>query len=104
MNKERRPNGHGPKETIAIALIVVATIIGAIWAMATDSKAQSYSSTPSMRTIPLCQSEDGSEDTLPCYWDAGSGGNGEGESFTVHDYGDRLVYDYGFGRLESLPK
>lgn len=104
MNRERRPNGHGIKETVLILIIIALVAFGVIYTVATDSKAQSYSSTPSVRTIPLCQSEDGSEDTLPCYWDAGSGGNGVGESFTVHDGGDRLWYDYGNGRLESLPK
>lgn len=44
-----------------------------------------------LHTVPACEYEDGSSQAI-CGWDAGSAGNGVGESFISLDYGTTTVY------------
>jgi hypothetical protein len=52
-----------------------------------------------------CQAEDGSVGALPCRWDAGTAGNGLGESFVVLNGGvtadgfQRVIYVYDSGKV-----
>lgn len=42
--------------------------------------------------VPPCTDE-GTTTQATCHWDAQTQGNGVGRSFTLYDYGQRVVYD-----------
>jgi hypothetical protein len=70
---------HHTRNTIAAVLAITAGLtIGALTTPA-DATAPTHT--------PPCATEDGSGGPLPCYWNAGTAGNGIGESFTVHPDG-----------------
>lgn len=69
------------RNTIAAVLAITAGLtIGALTTPADATPATAPITTP-------CAYEDGSGGPLPCRWDAGTAGNGIGESFTVHPGG-----------------
>ena len=48
--------------------------------------------TKDTKAVPKCHSEDDSTQPV-CHWDAASQGNKVGKSFTVYNYGEKVVYD-----------
>lgn len=78
--------------------------VGALWVvslgyLAFGEPEPVQAQTPISVTLPACENEDGSGGPIPCRWDAGESGNGEGLSFTIVAPN---VYVYDSGRVEVV--